>query len=292
MDDFRLVEKKQVIEQCFDNANVEVVNQTDLNALLTKLRGELNLPKNMSLTYIAQFLCTHSKLKKYTLDFPYRTETRFTWRDQHTLRLLQTVKPGAYFTHHTAMSFHSLAETQPEKIYLNYEQRPHLRESELEQKNIDGAFKRKPRHSNNSTTVDGKMVILINGMNTRLLGVEQIVVNPDEELAFFVSATNLERTLLDIVVRPQYSGGVASVRIAFQRALGRVDIERLFDMLRRLNYAYPYHQAVGYYLEAAGYPSAAAEVFENLPMKHRFYLDYAMKETEFSERWKLYVPKF
>jgi predicted transcriptional regulator of viral defense system len=240
---------------------------------------------------LTEFLFLNSKLTQYSLPFPYRNETRLVWGRQHLLQILATVKPNAYFTHLTAMWLHDLTTGPLSEVYLNHEQRPHIRNVELEQTRIDAAFKRRPRRSNNTIDVGDHRVVLLNGMHTKKLGVEtKKIMAPDND-PFEVEVTGLERTLLDIVVRPNYGGGVDRILEAFVRAKGLVNIEKMYLMLKSLNYVYPYHQAIGYYLERANYTTSQLSMFEQLPMKFEFYLDYAMSETVFVERWKLHVPK-
>jgi hypothetical protein len=105
--------------------------------------------------------------------------------------------------------------------------------------------------------------------------------------------TDIERTLIDIAVRPFYAGGVAEVLTAYERAGGRASVNRLAGMLRKLAYVYPYHQAIGFYLEAAGsYDWNAIELFRGgFEYEFDFYLTYGMEETEYVPSWHVYVPK-
>jgi len=59
-----------------------------------------------------------------------------------------------------------------------------------------------------------------------------------------LDVTDLERTLIDIVVRPAYAGGVHQVLTAFVRSRPKVSLERIAKLLRRLDYIYPYQQAI------------------------------------------------
>ena len=68
--------------------------------------------------------------------------------------------------------------------------------------------------------------------------------------------TNVERTLIDATVKPMYAGGVFEVAKAFALANDRLSVNKLMPMLRKLDFSYPYHQAIGYYLERAGYKSS------------------------------------
>ena len=67
-----------------------------------------------------------------------------------------------------------------------------------------------------------------------------------------IPTTNIERTLIDIAVRPVYSGGVFEVLKAYKMAKDKVSINKLAAYLKKIGYVYPYHQVVGFYLEKSG----------------------------------------
>ena len=103
--------------------------------------------------------------------------------------------------------------------------------------------------------------------------------------------TDLERTLIDITVRPIYSGGVKKVLLAYKNASNRLSLSKLFDYLKNLDFIYPYHQAIGFYLEKSGI--RINKILENITekeFKYNFYLDYNMKNPKYSKTWKLYYP--
>ena len=103
--------------------------------------------------------------------------------------------------------------------------------------------------------------------------------------------TDCERTLIDATVRPAYSGGVAVVAKAFELAKETVSVNKLTAYLRKLRYVYPYHQAVGFYMERAGYDEALLKLLDQFPVEYDFYLEHAMKSPVLNKRWRLYVPK-
>ena len=94
--------------------------------------------------------------------------------------------------------------------------------------------------------------------------------------------TCLERTLIDIVVRPRYAGGVFQAAQAFSQAAKEVDIPKLVSLLSRLNYRYLYHQALGFYLENAGNNDSRLGRLRD-PLQFDFYLDYSMENPSFSK---------
>ena len=103
--------------------------------------------------------------------------------------------------------------------------------------------------------------------------------------------TDFERTLIDATVRPAYSGGIAVVAKAFELAKDSVSVNKLASYLRKLRYVYPYHQAIGFYMERAGYEEPLLKLMEHFPIEHDFYLQHAMKSPVFNKRWRLFVPK-
>jgi hypothetical protein len=97
--------------------------------------------------------------------------------------------------------------------------------------------------------------------------------------------------LIDIAVRPTYAGGVYRVLEAYQRALGRITVSTLLATLRRLNYVYPYHQVIGFYLKRAGFEPRHFLRFKESGLHYDFYLTYSMRETEYDSEWRLFYPK-
>ena len=75
-------------------------------------------------------------------------------------------------------------------------------------------------------------------------------------------------------------------------AIERISINKLSAMLKKLNFTYPYHQAIGFYLEKAGvYSESQIKIIEKFQRKYDFYLTHQMKDVEYSEKWKLFYPK-
>jgi predicted transcriptional regulator of viral defense system len=123
------------------------------------------------------------------------------------------------------MYFHGLTDKISYTIYVNSEQssKPY-RESSLEQDRIDAAFKRKTRTSKYIFTYKNWEICVLNGINTNNLGVIEKAVLEEGKL----SLTNIERTLIDIAVRPVYSGGCRDVLEAYKRAKGKISVDRLY----------------------------------------------------------------
>jgi hypothetical protein len=176
-------------------------------------------------------------------------------------------------------------------IYVTNEQsaKP-KKEIFLSQDNIDVAFRKQQRESSNVWLgVNDFKIIMLDGKSSNNLGVlSDIDSNPGEHIRY----TDLERTLIDITVRPNYSGGVYEVLEAYKRAKDRVSINKMAAILKRLDYTYPYHQAIGFYLDKSKvYSEKQIDILRKEKMNFKFYLTYGMTDLEYCDKWKIYYPK-
>lgn len=291
MNKTRIQIAKPDIVAFFDAHPKRILKLKEIAAILSHERGFWRLAQRTNTQQFIRFLIENGKLKQLDFPFPYRSETRYVWGDVPLLEVLLTLKKDAYFSHYTAVRMHGLTEQVPKTIYLNHEQRPQPQNPHLEQGRIAAAFSRRPRVSQNAIDFGDVRVCMVNGMHTNQLGVVDEEVSYDGDTKVRVRLTNIERTLIDITVRPAYSGGVFEVQKAFRLAKDQVSVNALAAMLRKLKYVYPYHQAIGYYLERAGYKSSLLDLLRSFPMDYDFYLAHEMGETEYVEGWRLFVPK-
>lgn len=275
----------------FDDHPSKVFKLKDIANILSRRRDFWRLTHDTTARKFIEFLSRHGKLRRVSFPFPQRPETRFVWGDVPLLEVLLTLKNGAYFTHYTAVRMHGLTEQLPSTIYLNHEQRPHAQLADLRQDRIDAAFSRAPRMSQNVIEHGDVRICLINGMYTGQLGVVTERLAYDNTTPVNVRLTDIERTLIDITVRPAYSGGVFEVLKAFRLAKERVSVNRMAAMLEKLRYVYPYHQAIGLYLERAGYRASQLDLLRRFPMEFDFYLSHQMGRTNYVKAWRLFVPE-
>jgi len=255
--------------------------------ILAENRQFWRLAQATTVNKFLEFMLEYTDLQAARFEFPNRTELRYTWGDVPTYEIVQTLRAAGYFTHYTAIHLHDLTDQIPKTIYLNFEQKLRGGGGQLSQASIDRAFKAKCRVSNRIATYRDRDVTLLNGMNTGELGVVELETPEHVPLR----VTSIERTLIDATVRPIYSGGVFEVARAFERAQGKFSVNKLVATLRKLNYTYPYHQAIGFYLERANYKPSQVDLLRQFEREFDFYLTHQMQQTDHNSRWRLFIPK-
>lgn len=285
----RIAIAKPDILKLFDASSQKVFELSDIRKIMAENRGFWRLAMNMSCSRFIDYLIKNAKLRKEIFGFSYRPIVRYTWGEVPFYELLLALKPKSYFTHYTAMYFHELTEQIPKTIYVNVEQEPKPRsKSELAQDRIDFAFKRATRISKNVTKKGDYTIRLLNGMHTGNAGVIESVGHAGEK----IQLADVERTLIDIAVRPEYSGGPYEVLKAYRLAKEKVSVNRLSALLKQINYVYPYQQVIGFYLDRAGvYKESLVQLLRKTEIKYDFYLMHKMGDLDYSKKWRLYFPK-
>jgi hypothetical protein len=280
----------------FDSLPVPVLRESEIGRILDQQREFWRLTKSTTVATFVGDLTRKSKLREIKMPFPQGAGHGWTWGEVPLLEALQVIVPHSHYSHYTAVRLHGLTEQVPKTVYLTQE-RPTSRSSTVPeepypQESIDAAFQRPPRQSKNEVAKDGTRFVLLFGANHSELGLTTRRVNWGGDRDLSLKATTLERTLIDIAVRPFYAGGVAEVARAFERAKDSdVSVNKLAAVLQQMEFGYPYHQAIGYYLERAGYRSVQVDLLRRFPRERDFYLTHQMSETDYVKSWRLFVPK-
>lgn len=171
---------------------------------------------------------------------------------------------------------------------MNHEQSPKPAPTATPtQETIDRAFTMPQRHSNSTLSYNGRTIVLLSGKHSGNLGVGTVRGVGRGRLP----ATGLERTLIDMVVRPSYSGRSPAILEAFIRAKTKLSPRTLVATLNKLQLIYPYHQAIGFFMDSAGYGLDATEPLRHLGLALEFYTEHAIQDTAYDARWRVHYPR-
>ncbi|MEZ6009340.1 MAG: type IV toxin-antitoxin system AbiEi family antitoxin [Planctomycetota bacterium] len=272
----------------FDRQGGRVYTRRDVMRTLAGARQELAL--RSAATHLLDSLIESnllvSVLLKSEADYPQLR--RYVWRSASSFEVAVSLRKDSYVSHSTAVFLHGLTDHVPQTQYVNAEQSPKPAPTgEMTQASLDRAFRTSQRISRLAYIHGTTRIVIISGKSTDRLGVVPLPVAEGRS----VDATSLERTLVDLVVRPAYGGGVHQVLSVFRAARERVSVPKIIAVLDDLNYAYPYHQALGFYLERAGAAAAELRPLRRRPKRLKFYLAHGLKEPAFDDSWQIYIPK-
>jgi predicted transcriptional regulator of viral defense system len=277
------------ISALFDTAEKRIFSRKELSAILSQHRTAWRLSQSTTSNEFIDFLQKKTKLKEARLESQnYLLPARYVWGEASPYLLALSIRKNGYLSHSTAVSLHSLTDQIPKTIYVNFEQSPKPRsQGSLTQESIARAFASPQRRTHYVFGYEGWQIAILSGKQTGRLGVVT-TRTPQGESA---DVTNLERTLIDIAVRPDYAGGVYQVLETFRSAKRQMSVNTLLAILKELDYVYPYQQAIGFYMQRAGYEQSRWERLKQLDFKYDFYLAHDMRDTVHDSEWRLFYPK-
>lgn len=276
----------------FFNTNVEFYRTKELRKIYDESINKKFVYSSTTFAAFLKFLIENNVYeKKVILDFPSKKYTRYFVKTPSLYKSIQSISTKAYFSHYSAVEYHNLTNNLPKTIFISIEKSKPLKEipkKQLLQEEVNKAFYMPPRISKNLIIKDIYTINLLQSKYSDALGIINANYNDAN-----INITDIERTLIDITVSPYYCGGCFEVLNAYKKAKGRVNVKKMHEMLLKLDYIYPHHQAIGFYLEKAGYPEKDLKLFD-YDKKLRFFIQRELKEKDrkYSERWNLFYPEF
>jgi predicted transcriptional regulator of viral defense system len=282
---------EQLIKNHLYTDDLKAYTTFDLTKIFQNKREEWNIADYRNQYHFMKFLEDANILKNIKLKHQSTATIKQIYEEPNAslFNIALTIKKDGYLSNYTAMQIHQLTLQIPKSIYVSYNKGHSYpinpNDIELEQSSIDSAFSKAQRITSESykSEID----------NTRFYFIQKGYIENNVGITSEngYSYTDLERTLIDIAIRPAYSGGVFEVLEAYEIAREKVDIFKINEYLLKLNYIYPYHQLIGFYMTKAGYDQKIIDDIFKKNITYNFYLTYNMSNKEFDSKWKIFYPK-
>jgi hypothetical protein len=275
------------IGELISSKSKTVYSPRDLYTLYDEIRSEWQIPKRLTLRKFIDLVSDRGPLQQIVLRSQYaKRPKRYVLDGFSHYELALSTQSNSYLSHGTAARLHGLTDRDPGTIYVNKEQSPKPHHGSLTQEALNRAFSRKQRESRYVLRHGKFKATLLNGKDTGDLGVQILKGQQGEKL----KVTSVERTLIDITVRPAYAGGVLNVLHCYKTGKSLVSPQKLISMLQDLEFIYPYHQAMGYYMEKAGFQQDSYRELKIQQKPFQFFLAHAIDDRIFNSEWKVFVP--
>jgi hypothetical protein len=208
--------------------------------------------------------------------------------------LAVSLLPNGYFCNLSAVYYHNLTNQVPNTVYWCQETsapRKGRSKQQLTEARIRSAFVKPSHHTSFVVKHNDHDIVVIE----RARGTDHGVVTVRRKQSPCPAGSRvatLERALIDAVVSPHYNGGITSLCEYFRAAKGRLKTQKLLEVYRKLEFVYPYAQAIGFFMDHAGMPDHAEELRRVYPPRQRFYVDHGARSTWiYDERWMISYPK-
>lgn len=303
-DTYNLIKYSDEIVEKAQKEFGNILNRTSMIEIIKEFKYKKKLKSSSSLNKFIDIIIEKLNLFKpvkimneYKEDIVVRYVATHTYVSPYEIAL--SLLSNSFLSHYSALYVNDLTLNTPKDIYINKEQSRKdfysNQEFSITQGRIDYAFSKKMRRTNmiySFTYEDiSYKVHVLNSKNTNNTGV---ITKKVIGFSGPIKTTNTERTLIDVTVRPGYSGGPIEILEAFSRAKNSINLKKLWDYLKQFNHSYPYYKAIAFYLKYANYEykSELKKYYDDDSRNNlTFYLDYQMISPKRDDELNIFFPK-
>ena len=192
-----------------------------------------------------------------------------------------SLEKNSFFSISTALNLQGLSDFRSDYIFVSKERSTRIEQGSitLNQENIDNAFSKKPRRTNAYDKIDNHIVVLLEANNTDGFG----IVEYDR---YRVSSIN--RAFVEMITNIHYFQSSQNLIQVLENIKNRLDIDKIYTIIEKFDFIYPYFQLAGFYLEKIGFPKVELEKFYTKRSELNFYTQKNKNQYGFDGYWKIY----
>jgi hypothetical protein len=195
-----------------------------------------------------------------------------------------------YLSHFSALYFNNLINQRPMVHYLSMDlHNPRKRDDDFNKLAMIQSFMKSPRITTKKGSYEKNTFYFLE-KNRGGIGVRELRILQDD-VDYNLRITDIERSLIDAIIAPHYSGGLLTVIAAVRNAT--IDIAKLKDTYDSLSLTYAYWQRVGFILEVAGHLDTSGEWIKYFGKPEmEFFVDHGFRDSwRINKRWNVRYPQ-
>lgn len=298
----RFIQRDTTIKQFLEDSNFNGVCAFDEKSIYEFLHSHKNNmnTKSFSLNKFIKYLLDNEFL--FLFEFENHLNDKKIYISKYfndksdyakVLEVSSILIPKSYISYFSSMYYYNLTQQLPKKLYLSIERKSNAPHNELAQEVINKALCKEGRLPTDVLSILGYKIYLVHAKEANRVGIKRVLLFDRD-----YRISTLERTLVDIVIRSEISGGIEEVVSAYKKAFelyqNDIFINKIIFILKKLNYIYPYHQVIGYLLSKSGFD--ASNIKKEFEFKNDFFLargavNENLNDLDYDEEFRLYIPK-
>lgn len=268
-----------------------VFNERSYQKLLIQLHDEGRIGQSMKKKLLKD-------AKKLDLKWNTNPEYKLLSLDKDKVAILDILKafqPAYFFSHHSALYFHQITNQRPEEYFLSKEIKGRIPQHTKDRApaRVRQAFLKAPRKTTKYLRYKKTKINLLEKQDLKRKGIIKIKLQygGQDMDGYEIYLTSMERTLMDSIIKPHYSGGLKTLAMAF--SVGKIKVDKLYDIYKTYDPFYPYWQSIGFMLQIYKGEGVARKWLKYFQEpKIDFYLDRGFRDDWlYNPEWKIYYPK-
>ncbi len=259
----------------------EFLSQEQLKEILHQLKDKSLLSSSLSFNSFLLKLIDEGLAQK-SITIRGHLKTRYSLRgDFNIYDFCNSLEKNSFFSMSTALNLQGLSDFRSDYIFVSKERSTRIEQGSitLNQENIDNAFSKKPRRTNAYDKIDNHIVVLLEANNTDGFG----IVEYDR---YRVSSIN--RAFVEMITNIHYFQSSQNLIQVLENIKNRLDIDKIYTIIEKFDFIYPYFQLAGFYLEKIGFPKVELEKFYTKRSELNFYTQKNKNQYGFDGYWKVY----
>ncbi|MBP9742839.1 MAG: hypothetical protein KBD37_05725 [Burkholderiales bacterium] len=273
-----LIKNKEVIVEKLSQTCL--FNRSDLYRVVEDLKLAKLIPQYKNFKAVYEFFIEIG-LIVYIFELNNRIIERYSMQKEiNGYQLAYSIKSKSFFSMTTALNLQGYSDIRKDYIFLSSELTPkEIHTEELTQDSIDNAYKKPYRMTKNYGKFKENYIVLLSPKNTAQF--EVIDFNN-----YRVSSIN--RAFVEIVINIQYFQGSLTVIQLFKPLKLQLDVTRIFTIIEKFNFIYPYYQLFGYMLEQIGFNKLELKDFKAKINSLKLYTDKNKMTYLYDEYWQIF----